>query len=165
MKLTPKLQGGGASCPHHESIERIGLQGGSDDLVARLHAHRQLLTKLILHHDDDALVRVNKRQQVVVTGPTPDIQTLRAWPNKMAEVLEQVVLEVVPERLRLRIDRDQGVLRPSPPANPALFEGDIPVVVNAGPVAQVMLHQRPSVAAIAPVVFAVPALLLGLVKC
>jgi hypothetical protein len=124
-----------------------------------------LLTKLILHHDDDALVKVNKRQQIIVTGPTPDIQTLRAWPNKMAEVLEQVVLEVVPERLRLRIDRHQGVLRPSPSADPALFEGDIPVVVNAGPVAQVMLHQRPSVAAIAPVVFAVPALLLGLVKC
>src|ERR1700681_3186853 len=79
-------------------------------------------------------------------------------------MFDKIVFVVVLERLRCRVDAQKRILRPSPRANAPFFERDIPVVIGADSVLKVVFHQSPRVATISPVVGAVAALLLGLVK-
>src|SRR6202047_990445 len=79
-------------------------------------------------------------------------------------MFDQIVFVVVLERLRRRVDAQKRVLRPSPRADTPFFQRNIPVIISADTVLEVVLHQSPRVATISPVVGAVAALLLGLVK-
>src|ERR1700676_3709127 len=79
-------------------------------------------------------------------------------------MFDKIVFVVVLERLRCRVDAQKRVLRPSPRADPPFFERDVPIVIGADTVLEVVFHQGPHVATISPVVGAISALLLGLVK-
>ena len=54
--------------------------------------------------------------------------------------------------------------RRSPRADVAFFQRNIPVVIGADTVLEVVLHQSPRLATISPVIGTIAALLLGLVK-
>src|ERR1700724_4096271 len=79
-------------------------------------------------------------------------------------MFDQIVFVIVLERLRRRVDSQKRVLRPSPRADTPFFQRNIPVIISADTVLEVVLHQSPRVATISPVVGAVAAFLLGLVK-
>src|SRR5271154_5685362 len=79
-------------------------------------------------------------------------------------MFDQIVFVVVLERLRCRVDAQKRVLRPSPRADASFFQRNIPIIVSADTVLEVVLHQSPRVAAISPVIGAIAAFLLRLVK-
>src|ERR1700675_1746615 len=79
-------------------------------------------------------------------------------------MFDQIIFVVVLECLRRRVDAQKRVLRPSPRADTPFFQRNIPVIISADTVLEVVLHQSPRVATISPVVGAVAAFLLGLVK-
>src|ERR1700736_2224913 len=79
-------------------------------------------------------------------------------------MFDQIVFAVVLEGLRRRVDAQKRVLRPSPRADTPFFQRNIPVIISANTVLEVVLHQHPRIATISPVIGAIAAFLLGLVK-
>ena len=62
------------------------------------------------------------------------------------------------------IDNHKGVLRPSPTADTAFIQRDIPIHIGRRTIIQVMTHQVPGVNGTAPVILSVSAFLLGLIE-
>ena len=149
---------------HDEGIERVGWERRRDDPAADHQANRQLFAEVILHDDHETPIRIGEGELVFVAVVAGSLKYSRARPDEMAHMLHQVVLVVVDERLCCGVHRHQRILRPPPTAQPSLLHGQVPVQVRARAVPQVVLHLRPGVPTIPPVVSAVPALLLGLVE-